>query len=231
MSTPDSELLSTPLIADACVRLGLPLRSAPPGIAPVLPATGVAGRVLPTRHLGSVDVFLEAIERADPGDVLVIDDGGRKAPACVGDLVALEAQAAGLAGIVVWGVHRDTSQLREIGLPVFSYGAFSAGPLEAIEPEGDPLSDARLGDAVVTRQDYVFADDDGVVFVPVDRVAEIVSEAERIARTERDQARAVREGRTLRTQLRFDDYLARREQDPAYTFRRHLREIGGAVEE
>src|SRR6266536_1088712 len=74
--------LSTPLVADACVRSDMPLRAAPPG---------------------SVDVFLEAFSRAEPGDVLVIDNGGRSDEACVGDLAVLEAEAAGLAGLVVWG--------------------------------------------------------------------------------------------------------------------------------
>jgi hypothetical protein len=52
--------LSTPLILDACIRVGVSLRSAPPGIAALVAGAKVAGRVLPARHYGSVDVFLEA---------------------------------------------------------------------------------------------------------------------------------------------------------------------------
>src|SRR6266516_385195 len=68
--------LSTPLVADACVRSEVPLRAAPPGIGAVVPGCRIAGRALPARHYGSVDVFLEAFSRAEPGDVLVIDNGG-----------------------------------------------------------------------------------------------------------------------------------------------------------
>jgi 4-hydroxy-4-methyl-2-oxoglutarate aldolase len=99
--------LSTPLVADACIRRKVPLRVAPPGIGAVIPGRQIAGRALPARHYGSVDVFVEAFSSAGHGDVLVVDNGGRADEACVGDLVVLEAQAAGLGGVVVWGLHRD----------------------------------------------------------------------------------------------------------------------------
>ena len=93
--------LSTPLIADACVRLELPLRMAPVGIRPLIPGMCVAGRAAPARHYGSVDVFLEACGQARAGNILVIDNGGRTDEGCIGDLTALEARAAGLAAMVI----------------------------------------------------------------------------------------------------------------------------------
>jgi hypothetical protein len=51
--------------------------------------------------------------------------------------------------------------------------------------------------------------------------------AHQIWQSERDQARRIREGQTLRQQTAFDDYLARRAADPSYTFRRHLRASAG----
>ena len=76
--------LSSPLVADACIRCGVPLRAAPAGIAAVVAGRQIAGRALPARHYGSVDVFLEALSRAGQGDVLVVDNGGRTDEACVG---------------------------------------------------------------------------------------------------------------------------------------------------
>src|SRR4029077_3311863 len=120
--------LSTALVADACLRLKIPLRIAKSGIHPLAHEMRVAGRVLPARHRGSVDVFLEAMKKAHPGDVLVVDNEERIDEACVGDLTVMEAQAWGLGGLVVRGYHRDTNELLRLGFPVFSYGSFSAGP-------------------------------------------------------------------------------------------------------
>ena len=94
--------LWTPLVADACVRCGVPLRAARSGIRPVVGGQGIAGRVLPARHYGSVDVFLEAFSRAGAGDVLVIDNGGRLDEACVGDLAVLEPAPPGSSAWEGW---------------------------------------------------------------------------------------------------------------------------------
>ncbi len=223
--------LSTPLIADAALRLKIPLRISPPGIRPVIDNQRLAGPALPARHFGSVDVFLEAMQGAQPGEVLVIDNGGRLDEGCIGDLTALEAENCGLAGIVVWGVHRDTPELRRIGLPIFSYGACPCGPQRLDPRDPSALRSARFGNFLVEPGDVVFADDDGCLFAAAERVDELLRVAHEIRQRERHQADAIKSGHSLREQLAFARYLEKRAADPSYTFREHLRKISGAIEE
>lgn len=223
--------LSTPLISDACLRLGIPLRLAPTGISPLLPGSHISGRVRPVKHYGSVDIFLEAMGSARQGDILVIDNSGRLDEGCIGDLTALEAQACQLAGIIVWGCHRDTADLRKIEFPVFSYGNCPAGPQRLDSRDPNALVSVRFGNISVQLEDVVFADADGVLFAPGQRVEELFSTAKTIWKTERRQADGIRSGIKLREQLKFDDYLKKTSRDSNYTFREHLRETGGAIEE
>jgi regulator of RNase E activity RraA len=223
--------LTTAHLADACLRAQVPVRCAPARLHAAVSGSRLAGRVSPAQHVGSVDIFLEALEGAAPGEVLVVDNGGRLDEACVGDLVVLEAQAAGLEGLVVWGLHRDTADIRAIGLPVFSLGAIPTGPQRLDVRPQDALESATVGDWAVGREDLVLGDDDGVLFVPAARAVDLFTLAETIRDTERRQAERMRAGVSLRRQVQFDTYLAQRQQTPSLTFRDHLRAVGGAIEE
>lgn len=223
--------LTTAHLADACIRAQIPVRCAPALVGAVVPGSRLAGRACPARHAGSVDIFLEALEGGTPGDVLAIDNGGRLDEACVGDLVVLEAQAAGLEGIVIWGLHRDTADIRAIGLPVFSLGSISTGPQRLDARPHDALEFATVGGWRVGREDVVLGDDDGVLFLPAIRARDIVTLAETIRDTERRQAERIRAGVSLRSQVQFETYLAQRQRTPSLSFRDHLRAVGGAIEE
>jgi 4-hydroxy-4-methyl-2-oxoglutarate aldolase len=225
------EDLTTPHVADACLRSRVEIRCAPCDLRALCRSSWVVGRVRPARHYGSVDIFLEAVENASPGEVLVIDNSGRRDEACVGDLIVLETKLAGLAGIVIWGLHRDTQDLIEIGLPIFSLGDCPTGPVRLDPREADALVSACVGSWTVGTDDVAMGDANGVLFLPMARAEEIAMIARSIRDTERAQAAKMRHGTSLRAQLQFSDFLARRSSNPATTFRDHLRRIGGAIEE
>ena len=223
--------LTTPHLADACIRLGVSVRCAPAGLTALQRGMRCAGRALPTRHVGSVDIFLEALEHARPGEVLVVDNGGRLDEGCVGDLVAIEVQKAGLQGIVIWGLHRDTVELLSIGLPLFSLGTMPTGPQRLDPRPADCMQAARVGAWSITRQDVVAGDADGALFMPEEKLQEIVVVAKNIRETERRQAEKMHAGVSLREQTRFAEYLSSRATTASIGFREHLRKLGRAIEE
>jgi 4-hydroxy-4-methyl-2-oxoglutarate aldolase len=221
---------STPFIADACVQLSLAVRVGPYGLKPNIAGAKAAGPARPARHAGSTDVFLEAIAAANKGDVLVIDNGGRHDEGCIGDLVVGEAFMSGIAGTVCWGTHRDTGAILAFGAKVWSLGTCPNGPLELRRRHVTALEAANLGSVTVTMDDYVFADEDGVVVVSRENLDRIVETAQDIASREGAQAARLLKGELLRSQLDLDAYVAKRNSDPNYTFRDHLKTFGGAIE-
>ncbi len=219
--------LTTAHVADGCLRVGVAVRCGPSGMRPLVPGTAFAGPAATALHAGSVDRILEAIDVAAPGDVLVVDNDGRLDEACLGDLLVLEAAGAGIAGVVVWGLHRDTADLVRIGLPLISAGALPTGPLPQHVHRDRAV---HVGEWAVEPGDLVVADDDGVVLVAAADAPAVLEAARAIRDTERAQAERIAAGSGLREQLRFGDYLAKRADDPTWTFRQHLREVGGEIE-
>jgi len=227
---PDSPVpLPAAAVADALVRMGREVRLAPASIRRARPGDPIAGPAIPVAHFGSVDVFLEALESAPRGGVLVIDNEARTDEGCIGDLVVAECRLAGLAGIVVWGLHRDSVALASIDLPVWSLGTVPAGP-RGPRPPGRTGRPVRVGELEVANGDIVVADDDGVLLVDRADWEAAAGIAAGIVAVESAQAERIAGGTSLRNQLRFSDYLARRATDPGYTLRDHLRTSGGAIE-
>jgi regulator of RNase E activity RraA len=220
------ERLSTPLVADAHIRLGLHPRIAPGGIRPLVAGSRICGPAAPVVLTGYADRVLEGIYRARRGDVLVLDNQGREKEACFGDLAAYEARSQGLAGVVIWGRHRDSTEVVGIGVPVFSYGTYALGLQHTYEPIPDPFARCEFGAFGVEPGDLVFADDDGLLFVPAAECEKVLKVAEELGASEKTQVDRILAGITLREQLKFDDYLRDRQLDPTLTLGEHLKRIG-----
>ncbi|UYQ62883.1 RraA family protein [Streptomyces peucetius] len=221
----EAHMWPTAALWDAGLRLGHRLALPPLPLRPAAVGMRLAGPLRRIHHTEGVASILDGLDEAREGDVLFIDNGGRTDEACVGDLVAIEARLAGVAGLVVWGCHRDTDELAVIRLPVFSLGPCPSSPTlrqdtDAVVEQPFPF---EAGDIAV-------GDFDGLVLVPAGIHPEVVDVARAIVEAEQRQAEKALRGVSLREQLRWAEFKERRREDPSYTFRMHMARVGGALE-
>lgn len=150
----------------------------------VIPGSRAAGPAR-TALCGAADNLTahRALERLEPGDVLVLAVFEPRSVAVIGELIAIQAKARGAAGILVDGPARDVDALVALGLPVWARSISAAGPAKRVRGELDvPV---ELGGVRIAPRDVVILDGDGVVVVPEIRRAKVLAAAEARAATER----------------------------------------------
>jgi len=137
---------------------------------------------------------VEAIDRAEEGDVLVIDAGGSEI-ACFGELAAWSCRSKGVRGVVIEGALRDVDAIFEMGFPAFSrYIAPNAG-----EPKGYGGIGHEIvcGEQLVRTGDWIVGDESGVVVIPQERAVEIANRAVDVAEREVRIREEIKRGGTL----------------------------------
>ncbi|KIQ03908.1 MULTISPECIES: RraA family protein [Pseudomonas] len=102
---------------------------------------------------------------ARPGDFLVVDRCGETVTAAMGGAMAYAAKQAGIAGIVIDGYVTDLGEIRQHGVPVWSWGA-SAITTRVKGEEGEFCTAVQCGGVVVRPGDAVIADENGIVILP-----------------------------------------------------------------
>jgi regulator of RNase E activity RraA len=185
-------------VSDALDALGLP--GATTGVRRLWPVgraiAGVARTVTagPKTEGGPVaHIAASAIDGADRGDVIVVANGGRLDVSCWGGILSRAAQHRGISGVVIDGACRDIGEGQRLGFPVFGRAVVPVSARGRIVQvaAGEPVDFAGVR---VEQGDLVIADCDGVVFIPADRAAEVLTFAERIVAREEQMAAAVLAG-------------------------------------
>jgi 3-hexulose-6-phosphate synthase/6-phospho-3-hexuloisomerase len=165
------------------------------GLRPLGRGMRLAGPVLTVRtYPGDWAKPVEAIDLAQPGDVLVIDAGG-VGPAIWGELATNSAIQRGLAGVVIDGAIRDSGDIVALGFPAFSRLVLpNAGEPKGFGEIGVPI---RVGGLKVEPGDWVLGDDDGVALLPQKMAVEYANRAMDVLEKENRIREEIKEGRTL----------------------------------
>jgi 3-hexulose-6-phosphate synthase/6-phospho-3-hexuloisomerase len=182
--------VSTANVSDAMHRTG-----DIPGLRPVAPGLKVVGPALTVRsYAGDWAKPVEAIDHAEPGDVIVIDAGGIP-PAVWGELATNSAIQRGVAGVIIFGGARDTGDIAALRFPLFcSVVTPTAGEPKGFGEIGAPI---RISGVRVSPGDWIIADDDGVCVIPRDKAVEYANRAMDVLERENRLRTEIQAGSTL----------------------------------
>lgn len=171
-----------------------------PAIKPLDRSMRLAGRALTVKcHTGDNIMLIKAISMAQKGDVIIADMGNAVANGPFGEVLAVECVTKGLAGLIFNCAVRDSREIIELGLPVFSAQICISGTAKAtLGTINHPIS---CGGVIVNPGDIVVADADGVVTVPPDEAEEVVKAADARTAKEAEVMERLRAGESL-----FDIY-------------------------
>ena len=184
------ELVSSPNLSDALHRGGV-LQ----GIRPLFPGIRMVGRAVTVRtYPGDWAKPVQAIDVAEPGDVIVIDAGGA-GPAIWGELATHSAVLRNLAGVVIDGALRDSPEIVALKFPAFSRLVMpNAGEPKGFGEIGIPVT---VGNMRVEPGDWLLGDDDGVVVLPRAIAVEYANRSMDVLEKENRIREEIKEGSTL----------------------------------
>ncbi|MFN0183958.1 MAG: RraA family protein [Aquabacterium sp.] len=134
------------------------------------------------------------LSRAPAGHVVVCQPNNHEV-ALMGELSAETLQNKGVLGYVVDGGCRDCDFILAQGFPVF-HSFFTPSDVAGrwvpeIDRFGEPIT---IGRVTIRSGDYLIGDRDGVVLIPSEIAAEVVSRTEEVAVTENAVREAIRGG-------------------------------------
>jgi len=143
------------------------------------------------RHLGTT-----AIEAAQPGNVIVIEQRTGLDAGSWGGILSLAAKLREVAGVVVDGPVRDIDEARAYDFPVYARG-LTARTARSRVAEAFTNQPVRIGEVTVCPGDFVIADASGAVFIAAADIERVLQAAEMIVGREAAMAQALRDGQPV----------------------------------
>ncbi|KAG7428689.1 Aspartate aminotransferase [Fusarium oxysporum f. sp. raphani] len=113
-----------------------------------------------------------------------------------GDIIANAAKVKQIRGFIIDGMSRDIDGSRDIGYPVFGRGVTMISARNRLVQISSGVQ-VEIRGVEVDENDYVIADNCGAVFIPADRIEEVLELGERIDLRQNGMVQEVRSGRSV----------------------------------
>jgi 4-hydroxy-4-methyl-2-oxoglutarate aldolase len=147
-----------------------------------------------------------ALYFAERGDVLVVSNGGVEVGALWGDNATAQAQAKGLAAVVIDGPIRDTVTVRAQNFAVWSTSTSVSPPTK--NKLGSVNSPIVCDGVIVNPGDIIIADGDGVVALPRQLAADLAKRALEQTGKEKKMKATIASGGTIFESLKLGEAIA-----------------------
>jgi 4-hydroxy-4-methyl-2-oxoglutarate aldolase len=196
------------VVGDILDTMGFLRQFLAPQIRPLKPDMVIVGRAMPVLEANAFSasepagrgplsqrafgLLFEALDDLKANEVYVAT-GCAPQFALWGGLMTTRAMHLKAAGAVLDGYSRDTPEVLELGLPVFSYGGYAQdqGPRGKVVDWRVPV---EVNGVRVKPGDIVFGDLDGVLVIPREAEEEAIRRALEKASTENRVRDAIRQG-------------------------------------
>jgi regulator of RNase E activity RraA len=172
-------------------------------VKPVFDTKRIVGRAVTIKDKLTKEVItpllaLEAIDKAQPGDIIVrtVEDGNAKDIALWGGLMSLAAKKKGIKGVVLDGGVRDVLEAKAMSFPIFAKSitpVTSVGRTKVVEFN----SSIMIDDVTINPGDIIVGDSDGVVVIPVSLLEDVIALAKEIDSLEKQESEELKKGKSI----------------------------------
>ncbi len=190
--------MDTASISDAMDKLGIHCGLL--GIQAVVEGNKICGEAFTVHYIpcgmdkGNVGDFIDDVE---PGQVVVIDNGGRTYCTVWGDIMTYTAKTRGIEGTLIDGVCRDVNGIKELGYGIYTKGKYMVTGKERVTVDAVNVPVAISG-VQVRPGDIILGDDSGALVVPKEKAEEVLALARHIEEVEQQIIAEVKSGSPLK---------------------------------
>lgn len=190
--------MDTASISDAMDKLGVPCGLL--GIQAVVEGRKICGDAFTVHYIpcgmekGNVGDFIDDVE---PGQVVVIDNGGRLYCTVWGDIMTYTAKAKGIEGTLIDGVCRDVNGIKELGYGIYTKGKYMVTGKERVTVDAVNVPVA-VSSVQVRPGDIILGDDSGALVIPIEKAEEVLKMAQHIEEVEQKIIAEVTAGSSLK---------------------------------